>query len=244
MLGDSVRRNVEGGRRGRRKASRAGRSRRWYRHKAWLWLAALVVPFGGGYLVATRILFPEPPVVAEGTPVPQLVGHTVPGAEQALATAGLGGVITTPLPNSTVPEGLITAQSPLAGQQLRPGSPVRVAVSSGVPSVTVPDVRGFASERATTLLRGMGFEVTDTVDESDLPAGRVTLVEPEPGSVLDLPAAVRIFVSTGPPPDTLRSDSLLAPLDTIDGGARGPLARYPERAYLRDVRREVGGKRE
>jgi len=244
MLGDSVRRNVEGRRRGRRGATRPGRSRSWYRHPAWLWVGVLVIPFGGGYLVATRILFPKPPVVAEGTSVPQLVGHTVAGAEQDLAAVGLGSVITTPLPNGTVPEGLITAQSPLAGQQLRPGAQVRVAVSSGVPSVKVPDVRGFAAQRATLLLRGMGFEVSDTVEESDLPAGRVTLVRPPPGSVVELPASVRIFVSAGPPPDTLLADSLILPLDTIGAKPGDPLARGSSPAYLRERHREVGGMRE
>ncbi len=243
MLGDSVRRNVEGRRRGRRKAGGSGRSRKWYRHVAWLWLGALLAPFGIGYLIATQVLFPKPPVVAEGTAVPQLVGHTVTGAEQELAAAGLGSVITTPLPNTTVPEGLITAQSPLAGQQLRPGAPVRVAVSSGVPSVTVPDVRGFASERAALLLRRMGFDVTDTLETADLLADRVILVDPAPGTVLELPATVRLFVSSGPPPDTLLADSLRLPLDTI-GRVRAPLARDSGPAYFRGRRREVGGTRE
>jgi hypothetical protein len=243
MLGDSVRRNVSGRRRGARKSGGSGGTRKWYRHVGWLWLGALLAPFGVGYLVATQILFPKPPVVAEGTPVPQLVGHTVTGAEQDLAAAGLGSVLATPLPNTTVPEGLITAQSPLAGQQLRPGAPVRVAVSSGVPSVTVPDVRGFASERATQLLRGMGFEVTDTIEAADLLAGRVIHVEPAPGSVLELPASVRLYVSSGPPPDTLLSDSLGVVLDTI-GTLPAPLARDSGSAYLRERRRGVGGRRE
>ena len=218
MLGDSLRRHLE------RKAARSGGSpagRRRVGQRRWLlWGAVLVAPAVSGYLLATQLLFPKPPVVAEGTPVPQLVGRSLAEARRELAVAALGGLAATELPSADVPAGIVTAQSPLAGQQARPGAPVRVAVSTGQPRVAVPDVRGFAQMRATQLLRGLGFEVMDTVAESLIPAGRVSAVEPGPGTLLQLPATVRLVVSSGPP---LASDTMA--VDTVGvrytvGGSR------------------------
>jgi len=211
MLGDSLRRRLE------RKPAGSGGSpavrMRAGRRKWLLWGAVLAAPSVSGYLLATQLLFPKPPVVAEGTPVPQLVGRSLAEAGRELAGAALGSLAATELPSADVPEGIVTAQSPLAGQQARPGAPVRVAVSTGQPRVAVPDVRGFAQQRATQLLRGLGFEVTDTVTESPIPAGRVSAVEPGPGTLLQLPATVRLVVSSGPP---LASDTMA--VDTV--GAR------------------------
>lgn len=220
MLGDSVRRNL-GRSAGGKKPGTKGRGRRpGLPGKWWMWIAALAIPFGLGWLVATQVLFPKPAVVAEGTPVPQLVGRSLADAGRELRSAGLGATLATELPNADVPAGVITAQSPLAGQQARAGASVRVAVSSGTPKVAVPDVRGFSEERARTLLRGLGFEVADTVEESSLPAGRVSGIEPGAGAVLQLPATVRLFVSSGPPPDTMAVDTMRVRTDTL--AARWP----------------------
>lgn len=213
MLGDSVRRSVARSSRGRKLLGKWADRLRRVPTRWRLWLAALAVPLTIGYLIATQLLYPKPPIVAEGTPVPQLVGLSLAAASQTLAQAGLGDPLTTELPSADWPEGVITAQSPLAGQQTRAGRAVRVAVSTGTPRVAVPDVRGFAAERAKTLLRNLGFEVSDTVEESAQPAGRVTATEPGPGAQLRLPATVRLRVSSGPPPDTMAVDTMRA--DTI-----------------------------
>lgn len=219
MLGDSMRRRMGGSRGIPRSGRRAGSRPKGSSRTAWLWLGAIVLPLGGGYLLATRVLFPKPALVSEGTAVPQLVGRSLPEAQRDLVAAGLGALNPTELPNAEVPVGLITAQSPLAGQQARPGSAVRVSVSSGLPTVAVPDVRGFSSQRATLLLRGLGFEVTDTLEESEVPADRVSGIEPGPGTVLQLPGPVRLFVSTGPPPDTMALDTMTIRSDTISASA-------------------------
>lgn len=213
MLGDSVRRHA--GKAGSVDAKHGRRPGRWrLSRRGWgLVLAAVVLPLGAGYLLATFVLFPKPAVVAAGTPVPQLVGMTLLEAELELGRTGLGQLLTTELPDGDVPAGTITAQSPLAGQQARPGSPVRVAVSSGAPVVAVPDVLGFSFDRASMLLRGLGFEVDQRSEESMLPAGRVSSIEPGPGALLTLPARIRVFVSSGRPldPDTAAADTIGVP---------------------------------
>lgn len=213
MLGDSVRRRQRGKKASR--GSRQGKRPWWGRRLFWLWVGAVVVPPFAGYLIATQVLFPKPPLASLGTTVPQLVGLRLVEAQRELVAVGLGALLPTELPSAEVPAGVITAQSPLAGQQAQGRSGVRVAVSSGRPTVAVPDVRGFALERATTLLRGLGFEVRDSLVESELPAGRVSGAEPDAGTVLQLPDTVLVFISTGPPPDTLAQDTFFVRTDTI-----------------------------
>lgn len=192
MLGESI-----GRRQRRRSAPESKRPRMWKRLLLWLPIA-LAVPFAIGYFIAIRVWFPPPAVTGVGVPVPELVGRSAEEAQRALAAAGLGPIEVMELPHPSAPAGHVVAQTPLAGQQLHAGAPVQVALSSGRPRVTVPDVMGFSADRAESLLRRSGFEVARTIQESMAPAGRVVRTEPEPGQERVLPATVMLFVSTGP----------------------------------------------
>jgi eukaryotic-like serine/threonine-protein kinase len=218
MLGDSVRRrNQPRAKPERLPPQEDGPGIRW---KLWgpILASAAVLPFLIGYALAVWILFPPPEVAGEGIAVPQLRGRSTGDAQAALASAGLGGLDITRLPHPRLPAGTVIAQSPLPGQQLRAGVGVRVAVSSGVPRVVVPDVVGFQVERARGLLERLGFAVQQVDEEGDTEAGRVTGLEPGPGARLPLPATVQLTVSTGPPallPDTgvIRTDTTA--IDTL-----------------------------
>jgi eukaryotic-like serine/threonine-protein kinase len=230
VLGDSVRR------RNRSPRPRAADSRpegRRFRWKFWapLLLAAATLPFLIGYLLAVAVIFPPTEVAGDGIAVPALRGSTEAEARQSLAAAGLGGIEVTRLPHPQLSEGEVIAQSPLPGQQLRAGSTVRIAVSSGVARVLVPDVVGFNVERARGLLERLGFTVAQTDMESIDPPGRVLAVEPGPGSRLPLPAEVSLTVSTGPalPPDTVVTD-----VDT--SAVRIDTLRHPSGTPPRDTR--------
>jgi eukaryotic-like serine/threonine-protein kinase len=226
MLGDSVRRR-QGHRAARQREPkpRGGRSA-W---KKWLpaAIAAAVIPFGVGYLLAVYVFFPPADAGVAGIPVPSVVGLQAVEAEAALTAAGLGALEVSELPHPQQRQGTIIAQSPLPGQQLRAGSVVRVAVSAGPPRAVVPDVVGFEIDRVQRLLIRLGFLIEMRIEESDVPEGRVIRVDPQPGTERELPATVMLTVSSGPPPlefepdplapDTLRSDTL--PPDTL--GATG-----------------------
>jgi len=204
MLGDSLKR-----RSGREKTAPSDApetaGRRW-RPRHWLAvLAALTLPFLAGYAVAVRILFPPPAVAATGIPVPALVGKDLETAERDAGSIGLGPLEVMQLPSPTESAGVVIAQSPLAGQQMRNGARIRVAVSTGKPRVLVPDVVGFPVERAASLLSRLGFQAQRIDTESAEPRGQVLSVDPEPGTRLELPARVVITVSQGAPatpPDT------------------------------------------
>lgn len=214
MLGDSVRRrNPQRKPRGPRRARGRGLGVRFWVLGA---LAALLVPFAVGYVVAAFLLFPAPAVEETvGIPVPALRGMSTVAAERALAQAGLGSLVVTSFPNPRAPEGEIVAQSPLPGQQWRAGADVRVGVSAGLPRALVPDVLGETAERAEQALRRAGFEVVRTDVESAVAAGRVVSLQPAPGSEARLPATVTLSVSLGPPPaDSFIMEPQLPP-DTV-----------------------------
>ena len=152
-----------------------------------------------GYLVSTRLLFPAPPPPGDLFAIPDLSGQGVASARERLAGAGLtlGGVDS--LLHPFVAQGLILGQSPLPGQVVRPDSPVRVMVSLGPQTRSVPDVLSLESDRARTVLETSGFLVTVDTAESEIERGRVIDVFPPPETVVPLPSQIRLLVSTGPP---------------------------------------------
>jgi serine/threonine-protein kinase len=208
MLGESLKR-----RHARRRTKRpAGGSPGPWRPLLWILPLALAVPFVIGYIIAVYLIFPPAQTAAEGIPVPDLGGSSIGEAEAVLAAAGLGGLDVMELPHPTAAAGTIIAQSPLPGQQLRPGAGVRVAISQGRARVRVPDVQGFAADRADALLRRTGFAVVYASEQSMAAAGRVLRTDPPAGQELILPATVTIVASAGPPapppPDTIPPDTI------------------------------------
>jgi len=152
-----------------------------------------------GYVVSTQLLFPAPPPTGDLYEVPDVRGTGVASAREVLSGVGLTLGAVDSLLHPTVVEGLILGQSPLPGQLLRPDSPVRVTVSRGPQTRSVPDVVALQADRARTVLETSGFLVTVDTAESEVERGRVIEVFPPPDSVVPLPSQVRLLVSTGPP---------------------------------------------
>lgn len=206
MLGDSVKRRLAtAAKRPARPKTATSSSARWTARHWALVAAAAAFPFILGYAIAVLLLFPPPEVAGVGIVVPDLVGRRVDEARRELAALQLAVRETTTLPSETAAEGTIVAQSPLAGQQLRAGHGVRIAVSSGRPRVLVPDVIGFPIERAAALLTRLGFQVQRVDEPADAEAGRVLALDPPPGEELRLPARVTITVSMA---DTTQVDTM------------------------------------
>lgn len=167
------------------------------------WLLAAVIillgSFGTGYLLATQVLFPAPETAGTGVAVPDLYGADREGAERTLVAAGLGvGRITT-LGSLEVPAGRVLAQSPVAGQQLRPGATVDLTVSAGPPELRIPPLEGLGENAARDLLEDAGFTVDVKQIPSPAPAGTVARTDPPSGTVSQPPATVTMFISVGPP---------------------------------------------
>lgn len=183
-------------------------------------LASIVVMFGIGYLVAVRVLFPPLPEPTTGIVVPQLTGLSVADAEARLRSLDLRVTDVVEIAHPTQRRGIIIAQSPLPGQQLRSAGAVRLAISGGKPRVAVPNVIGFTADRATAVLTSMGLQAEQQVEASDRPAGTVIRISPPAGTDLVPPSRVVLVVSSGPPP-VVPDTTVPLPADTLAVSASG-----------------------
>ena len=166
-----------------------------------LTLGVLAATFGVGYLVAVQLLFPPLPEPENGIVVPDLAGTHLSQLASKLGALGLSVGGDTRIAHPSHPPGIVVAQDPLPGQQLRAGGVVKVGVSGGLPSVLVPNVIGFDVERATAVLSQLGLSADQASQQSDRPLGTVLQIQPKPGESQPVPARVLLIVSAGPPPE-------------------------------------------
>jgi beta-lactam-binding protein with PASTA domain/predicted Ser/Thr protein kinase len=99
--------------------------------------------------------------VSSGPPkvqVPSLRGDSQAAATQALRQAGLQ-VAVVRKSSQTVPAGHVISQSPAAGAMATKGSTVTIYLSSGPPTVAVPDTRGQTLAAARRTLQAAGLKV-------------------------------------------------------------------------------------
>lgn len=168
--------------------------------------------FGAGWAVAVFVIYPPPPPPADTAEVPDLVGRPLADARRILTERGLEVEETRELPHPSRPPGMVVAQSPLAGQQLRLGAGVRLAVSSGPSRARVPDLVGLPLGAVQSVLARAGFDIEVEEVFSTGPEGRVLEIFPLPGGEYALPERVTLTVSRRPvtPEDTLAmlADSL------------------------------------
>jgi eukaryotic-like serine/threonine-protein kinase len=103
------------------------------------------------------------------------------------------------LAHPEVAAGHVLTQSPLPGQEVAPGTAVQVILSAGRERHAVPQVKGLSREQAEELLVASGMQpvVEEVTDRSR--AGFAVGTNPPAGTVLEIPAPVRMQVSLGPP---------------------------------------------
>ncbi len=103
-------------------------------------------------------------------------------------------------PSDTVPFGEVISENPSAGNTAPKNSTVTLVVSTGIPIVPVPNVRGQTSTAAVGLLAGAGLAYRIYNVYSPEPIGSVTGQSPAPGQKVKKGSTVRINVSRGPKP--------------------------------------------
>jgi len=98
-----------------------------------------------------------------------------------------------------IASGQVMGTDPAAGVSVKRGQAIVVFVSSGPPSVNVPDVTGKKKDEAESKLTDAGFKVSFSEDYSDtVPEGRVISQNPGSGSAVKF-STVSVVVSKGPP---------------------------------------------
>ncbi|GAA1947992.1 Stk1 family PASTA domain-containing Ser/Thr kinase [Amycolatopsis minnesotensis] len=134
--------------------------------------------------------------------VPQVIGLDQPAAEKALRDASLTPRFTKERHNTT-PQGKVIRTDPGTGVQALQGDEVSVVLSLGRP--TVPDIaqgtpveeaKKAVTDQQLTMTRDSSLDgYSDTVDKNKL-----LVLNPKPGTQLDIGGSVRFGVSKGPQP--------------------------------------------
>jgi beta-lactam-binding protein with PASTA domain len=150
--------------------------------------------------------------------VPDLQGKTPAEARQLADHAGLSTQVESNYYSQNVPQGRILSQMPVPGTRVRPGWEVRLALSLGAQSVTIPQAVG-ESERAATISiaqRGLELSSTATIQVPGVPPGQVLSQDP-PANANDVSSPkVSLLVSSGNPPQAFVMPSFVGqPLGSV-----------------------------
>jgi beta-lactam-binding protein with PASTA domain len=132
-----------------------------------------------------------PPLVA----VPRVVGLPLQEAVDRLEGADLE--VRSRSVFSQQPRGEVVRQVPEPGEEVKPGTAVRLDVSKGPQRVPVPDVVGLGEDDAVAALRRAGFDARAFGVPSEGPAGTVVAQNPPGGAQAASGDSVRINVSEG-----------------------------------------------
>lgn len=133
----------------------------------------------------------------EETVTPQIQGKELIEALEMIREDGLSLKLDRREPSEEIPAGYILSQKPPAGSRVKVGSALRVVVSSGVPLITLPDLRGETKIAAGIRLRRQGLDVGNvtSVDAPGSPGGVILATDPPGGSGVPEGTTVQLLVS-------------------------------------------------
>ncbi|MDR3049994.1 MAG: PASTA domain-containing protein [Elusimicrobiota bacterium] len=138
--------------------------------------------------------------------VPNVVKKTLDGALAELSSVKLAISKGGDEYNMNVPPGVVLRQNPPAGMKVREGKVVKVYVSRGGETISVPDLSGMSVRNADIALKNEGLtlgEITKRYSETVTKDGIIDQ-DPLPGTSADEWALVNVSVSEGQPPDNVK----------------------------------------
>jgi serine/threonine-protein kinase len=147
-------------------------------------LDATHAPYGSSVLIVLS-KGPEPKTI------PSVAGETYTEAQAALVALGLT-VTESTSSSTTYPAGQVDGTNPAIGTQVPPGSTVTVFVSTGPPTVQVPNVSGDTVAAAEAALQSAGLKLGAVYGPSD---GHVFATVPEPGTTVKVGSSVNLYTS-------------------------------------------------
>lgn len=144
------------------------------------------------------------------TDMPNLIGQQYDAVVKNNAYKGFEFELVERQFNGKYEEGVIYEQSPTSGKRVKEGITIKVKVSNGNQSVTLPDLAGEEATLALSKLREMGLTGDQTlINSDDVPEGTVVRTEPGPNETLDMGGAVMLYVSRGSGKEKVRVPDLL-----------------------------------
>ncbi len=169
-------------------AAEARRRRRWTTAIVGA-LAALVVLALVGYLAFGRM-----------ETVPRVTGDTYEAARQKLEGQGFNVTRDQDRASTTVDRGEVIEQSPGDGRKVRRGTEVRLVVSSGPRTATVPSVEGLSVADAREKLQEAGFSqfVEARIASETIDRGLVVGTSPDANQTAGTGDRITIQISQGP----------------------------------------------
>ena len=157
-----------------------------------------VLLLGGAIAAAIALSGGDKPTTTTQVPVPALAGQTEAAARTAIEGAGLKVGEVTNAASTTVAQGLVISSDPAGGAEVAKGSEVKLVVSSGPDTITVPNVVGLTEDRARSTLEQAGFaSVSSSQVDSLKDEGSVVAVDPGEGEQAARNTPIRLQVSTG-----------------------------------------------
>ncbi|MFD8412606.1 Stk1 family PASTA domain-containing Ser/Thr kinase [Streptomyces sp. NPDC059650] len=113
--------------------------------------------------------------------VPKLIGETFEQAQKNADNVGLKVEKVADEPCDNQPKGNVCKQDPAPDTRAERGSSVKLTISSGAPTVAVPNVVNISFEEAEKALKEKGFQVEKKTQDSDRTPGTVLDQNPKNG---------------------------------------------------------------
>jgi len=171
-------------------------SRSWRRFARDIGIVAAV--FALGYIVSAVWISPAPLFTSRAHAVPRVLGLTQAEANQAIRVLALRGRVTGTRAHPTAPTGTIIWQDPPPDVVLSPNAIVKLAVSAGPTSISVPDVTGLDTATARRILTASGLAVGKFVTvRAGAESGIVITTQPAPGTSRPRDSRVGLVISRG-----------------------------------------------
>jgi serine/threonine-protein kinase len=129
--------------------------------------------------------------------VPAVIGLTKDEATSQLNELGFK-VLATEEPSDTIEAGRVLSQNPGPGSKTDKAATVKIAVSTGVEKIDVPDVVGKTQEEAVNALTAAGLKTkVTTAEDPNAAEGTVATQQPGAGEKVLKDAEITITVSKG-----------------------------------------------
>ncbi|MBS3951005.1 MAG: Stk1 family PASTA domain-containing Ser/Thr kinase [Peptococcaceae bacterium] len=157
--------------------------------------AAMLMVMLTTVMVLLYVFWPRPEVE-----VPNVVGHSLQGAEVLLRAANLSYTIMDGEWNSAVPANEVIRQQPEGGRVVRSGRVIQIVPSRGPELLEVPDIVGMTLLQAQITLLEAGFVLgqQSTRSSETVPVEQIIEQNPRVGFRAERDQQIDVVVSTGP----------------------------------------------
>jgi len=130
--------------------------------------------------------------------VPDLTSLSQAAAQQKISNAGFAVGDVKQVASNTVPSGQVIRQDPTAGTLEDPGTSINLWISSGKPSVTIPNLLGQNKDAVAAELTKLKLVPVLRQRQSDDPQDNVIALDPGVGQQVAIGQKVKVFYSSGP----------------------------------------------